>query len=103
MVDSEKYLGFHLTSTGMEAMIDKNIQMKRSKIITVANKIRNLTHDPKIQRIGRLKAASLMIQAQIMPMLLYSTEAWLNMTDKQVKVMEDILKEAICTILSLPK
>ena len=25
------------------------------------------------------------------------------MTDKQVKVMEDILKEAICTILSLPK
>ena len=44
-----------------------------------------------------------MIQAQIMPMLLYSTEAWLNMTDKQVKVMEDILKEAICTILSLPK
>ena len=103
MVDSEKYLGFHLTSTGMEAMIDKNIQIKRSKIITVANKIRNLTHDPKIQRIGRLKAASLMIQAQIMPMLLYSTEAWLNMTDKQVKVMEDILKEAICTILSLPK
>ena len=43
-----------------------------------------------------------MIQSQILPKLLYSTPAWINMNKEQYKAMEDIFKEAIVRILSLP-
>ena len=43
-----------------------------------------------------------MIQAKIIPILTYGTESWLNVSKDQYKAMENILKEAISRILSLP-
>ena len=44
----------------------------------------------------------MLLQAQILPKLIYSTPAWINMSKEQYKAMEDIFKEAIIRILSLP-
>ena len=103
VVQAEKYLGMVICSGGVKDIIDANIEAKRKAIAPVAQKIRKLTESPMIKRIGRLKAASLLIQAQLIPKLLYGTEAWVKVTKGQYKNMEDILRDSICTIISLPK
>ena len=61
-----------------------------------------MSRQPKILRIGSMKSACLLIQAQFVPILLYSYEAWLNVMEDQYQVMEDIFKKNIPQILSLP-
>ena len=72
------------------------------KIEPTIQKIRNFICENQILRLGRLKTAALMIQAQIIPQLLYSTESWLFLTKEEIKEKESIFKTAIIRILSLP-
>ena len=101
--ESEKYLGVHVTTGTTLDIVEANIKAKRKRISPVVQTIRKLLKDPKIKRIGRLKAASLMIQGQVVPILLYGVECWLGMKQNHYKMMEDIFRSAICSILSLPK
>ena len=102
VAENEKYLGMKLVSGDIKAIIDANIRMKAGKVHQVATKIRNDVRDPRMMRIGALKAAATQIQAEVIPVLLYGCEAWLRVSKAQYKAMEDILKEAIVRILSLP-
>ena len=101
-VKKEKYLGMTISSGTTSDIIDTNIKEKAGKIYVTATEIRKLVREPQIERKGALKTAALMIQSQILPKLLYSTIAWINMNKDQYKAMEDILKESIVRILSLP-
>ena len=98
----EKYLGVVVTTGTTLDIIEANIKAKK-RIAPVIKTIRNLLKDPKIMRIGRLKAATLMIQEQVVPILLYGEECWLGMKDEHYKEMEDIFRSAISQILSFPK
>ena len=100
---SEKYLGVVICEGGTKEIIDANIKEKKMKVMPVLKKIKILLKDPKILRIGRMKAACLLLQSQILPILLYGVECWLGITEEQYKKMEDILRTAICMLLSLPK
>ena len=102
IVEAEKYLGMVICSGGMSDIIDANIEAKRKAIAPVAQKIRKLTESPMIMRIGRMKAASLLIQAQLIPKLLYGTEAWMNVSKSQYKNMEDILRHTKYTDMGDP-
>ena len=42
-----------------------------------------------------------MIQAQILPKLLYSTVAWINMTKKQTDLVEAIQRQCLTTVLEI--
>ena len=88
--------------TEVSDIIDANIKMKASKVHMVATEIRDEVRDPRIVRIGSLKASALLIQSKIIPILTYGCEAWLNVTETQYKAMENIMCEAIVRILSLP-
>ena len=101
--DSEKYLGLKIVSGDISDIIEANIRMKAGKIHLVASKIRDNVRDPRIERIGATRAAAVMIQSEIIPILCYGTEAWLKISRKQYEAMEQILKGAIARILSLPK
>ena len=53
--------------------------------------------------MGSLKASALLVQAKILPILTYGTEAWLNVSKDQYAAMETILCDTIVRIISLPK
>ena len=99
----EKYLGMTIKSGNVKDIIEENIKQKRKKTFPIIQKVRKLVRDPKIRRIGSLKAACMLVQSQLIPVLLYGTESWLHMTKDQYSKMENIMKSAITTILSLPK
>ena len=56
-----------------------------------------------MKKVGTLRCVKLLIQGQLIPILLYSTEAWLNVTKEEYRAMEDILKQCIRSTMSLPK
>ena len=99
---SEKYLGLNVVSGTVSDIINANVKLKASKSHIAATEIRQEVRDPRMEAIGALKASVVLIQAKIIPILLYGTEAWLNISDDQYREMESILKEAITRILSLP-
>ena len=76
--------------------------MKAGKVHQVATEIREEVRDPRIERIGALKAAALLIQSKVIPIMTYGCEAWLNVSNDQYKAMEVIMSEAMVRILSLP-
>ena len=71
VVESEKYLGMMVTSSGVKGMIDKNIEEKRKKSMPISQESRKLIRDPKLIRIGGLKSACVMLQAKLIPTILY--------------------------------
>ena len=102
VAQSEKYLGMKIVSGDIPAIINANIKLKAGKVHQVASEIREEVRDPRIERIGALKASALLIQSKIIPILTYGCEAWLNVSEDQYKAMEEIMREAIVRILSLP-
>ena len=101
-VMKDKYLGMVVHRGGVKETIAANIRDKKSKIEPTVQKIRNFVRNNQILRLGRLKTVALLIQAQIIPALLYDTESWLFPTKDNYKDMEDILKGAMLKIMSLP-
>ena len=100
--DSEKYLGLKIVSGTMSDIVNANIKVKASKIHQVATEIRQEVRDPRIVRIGSLRASAVLIQSKVIPILTYGTESWLHVTSDQYKAMEEIMATAMTRILSLP-
>ena len=102
IAQEEKYLGLKIVSGKVKDIVDANIKIKAGRVHMVATEIRDEVRDPRIVRIGALKASALLIQSKIIPILTYGCEAWLNVSEAQYKAMESIMSEAIVRILSLP-
>ena len=102
-VESERYLGSIIKSGGYQDTLEANLNDKRSKAFIISQKIRSLIEDKRIERVGRLKAASLLIQSQLIPVLIYATKGFTNLTKSQYEKFEKILSDSIKTILSLPE
>jgi len=59
---SEKYLGHKVVSGIVSDITDANIKMNARKVHQAATEIRQDVQDPRIERIGSLKACALFIQ-----------------------------------------
>ena len=103
VVKSERYLGLKVCSGGVRNIVKENIKDKRMKVQGPINKIRRLARSRMMKKVGTLRCVKLLLQGQLIPILLYGTEAWLMMTKDDYKEMEDILKISICSTMSLPK
>ena len=102
-VQSEHYLGMNICSGGIRTMVKENIKEKKMKVQGPINKIRRLSRSRMMKKVGTLRCVKLLIQGQLVPILLYATEAWLMMTDEEYRRMEEILRHCICSTMSLPK
>ena len=102
IVDSERYLGQVIPTGGRRQYIDKNIADKLQKTTIVATQIRNILKIPIISRFGKTLAQKTMILSQLYPIITYGTQSWLFMTKAQQNQIEQVLKKAIETVLSLP-
>ena len=99
----EKYLGMWLTQSTYEEMISYNISVKRGLLLGAASEIRNLCSLPQIRRFGKAQAQRLMCLSQLVPVCLYSTPAWIAITEEQYEELEDAFKAALVTVMSVPK
>ena len=52
--------------------------------------------------MGRLKSATLLIQAVIVLIMTYSCQAWIKMSRSQYNDMENLFRDSIVQILGLP-
>ena len=50
-----------------------------------------------------MKSACVMIQANLVPYLMYETQSWIGVTKGQIDKMELIFKKSIQKVISLPK
>ena len=102
IASDDKYLGLKIVSGSVSDIINANIKMKAGKVYQAATEVRQEIRDPRIETVGSLKAGALLIQSRVIPILTYGCESWLKVSKEQYSAMEDILKEAIRRILSLP-
>ena len=83
-------------------IVRENIKEKRSKIIQPINDIRRMSRMRKMKKVGTIRMVKLLIQSQIVPIITYGCEAWINLTEEDYKEAENIFKQAICNTMSLP-
>ena len=98
----ERYLGLQFPTGGVHEFNDVNIEDKCNKLRQVAFEIKQTCELPGIRRVGKLKAQAVMIMSKAVPVALYGTQCWLNLTKVQYKKMEMGFKKCIETVLSLP-
>ena len=101
--EAEKYLGMYFISATYKETIDYNLRKKHGVIQATASEIRNICEMPLIKRYGKTAAQKLLIQSQIVPQCLYGTQAYIMMEDEQYAALENSFKEAITTVMSVPK
>ena len=100
---SEKYLGLIFGDKSHRQNLNRNIELKRSKIIAKVKTIKRLLNNPAILRMGWLRAAVGFIQSIIVSTQMYGMESFINMTKKNVKDFEKIQKDAIYDIIGLSR
>ena len=103
LATSEKYLGMWFVSGPYQETVNKNIKVKHGLMQAVATEIRNMCEIPEIKRFGKSAAQKLLIQSQLVPVCLYSTQAWIDIQPDQYEALEMSFKEAITTVMSVPK
>ena len=98
----EKYLGMWLVQNTYENLTDENVKAKKSLMMAAAVSIRTLCDLPQIRRFGKIQAQKLMAMAQIHPIALYGTPAWISITDSQYQELEKSMKKSLEHIFAVP-
>ena len=98
----EKYLGMWFCQGQYQSIIDHNVKAKHGLMMAAAISIRSLCELPQIKRFGKIQAQKLMAISQLFPIALYSTAAWIDITEKQYGNLEKSMKKALETIFALP-
>ena len=101
--EEEKYLGLVFGNKNHRQNLNRNIEVKRAKIIAKTKTIKRLLNNPAILKMGWMRAAVGFIQSIIVSTQMYGVEAFINMTKQNVKDFERIQKDAIYDILGISK
>ena len=98
----EKYLGMWFVQNSYENLINENVKAKKGLMMAAAVSIRTLCDLPQIRRFGKIQAQKLMAMAQIYPIALYGTPAWISITDSQYQELEKSMKKSLELIFAVP-
>ena len=102
--DEEKYLGLVICSGSYKKTLKANLDAKMSKAIGVAKQIRAIMEDKRMEQIGKLKVAALLVQGQLLPTILYGLKSFLNLhIDNYYEKFEAIYKKSLEIILGVPE
>ena len=101
--ESERYLGLDFGNKNHRQNINRNIEIKRAKVIAKVKSIKRLLTNPAILKMGWMRAAVGFIQSIVVATQMYGVESFINMTKKNVKDFERIQKDAIYDVLGLSR
>jgi len=99
----EAYLGFMLSEDGFESSVEMTIDARIRRGWMKAVEIKAIINHPYIKTFGWLKAACVLIQAILPPVLCYSTECWPGIPRYLMERLEAAFKDMVYSICQIPE
>ena len=100
---SDMYLGHLVHQDGPRASCTANIDIKRTKCAVKTQLIIRMLKEERVRHLGWMRAAIGLLQGIVLQVLVYGTEAFIDMTKTQVKQLEKIWKDSVYAVLELSK
>ena len=102
VAESDLYLGMVIHQNGVKESIESTFAKRRGKAWGQVPAIKSLVHHPQLLNEGWLGAAVAMIQGIIPATMLYSCEAWIDLTQTFMKTIEKEYKAMVYAVLEIP-
>ena len=102
IAESDSYLGMVIHQDGVKESIEKTFQQRKGKAWAQVPVIKSLIHHPQLMNEGWLGAAVAIIQGIIPATMLYSCEAWIDMSKGFMKTVEKEYKAMVYAVLEIP-
>ena len=102
IAESDLYLGMVIHQNGVKESIESTFAKRRGKAWGQVPVIKSLIHHPQLLNEGWLGAAVAIIQGIIPATMLYSCEAWIDLTETFMKTIEKEYKAMVYSVLDLP-
>ena len=102
VVEMDKYLGFKISSKGVEDSIRKTIDDRRKKAWSRLFTMKRLLRHPVIQKNGFLRSGIILFKAAIVPILMYSDDCWFGMSKNMINDLESIYRKLLYRFFDIP-
>ena len=102
VTDSDLYLGMVIHQDGVKESIESTFAKRKGKAWGQVPVIKSLIHHPQLLNEGWLGAAVTIIQGIIPATMLYSCEAWIDLTQTFMKSIEKEYKAMVYSVLEIP-
>ena len=102
VVDGDKYLGFRISSKGVEASIRDTFEERRKKAWSKLFTVKRLLYHPVVQKNGYVRSGIVLFRAAIVPVLLYSSDCWYGLSKNMVNKIEAAYRKLLYCLLDIP-
>ena len=102
IAESDSYLGMVIHQNGVKDSIVTTFNQRKGKAWAQVPAIKSLIHHPQLLNEGWLGAAVSIIQGIIPATMLYSCEAWIDMSKGFLKNVEKEYKAMVYAVLEIP-
>ena len=102
VADTAMYLGMKVNQTGFRQTIDSTVRHRVSKAWDRAREIKIVIDDPRMRRLGWLRAGITLFRAVIIPAITYSCKVWADMYRYTRHFLETEYKAMLYVILDIP-
>ena len=99
---NEAYLGDILCSEGLRASTEASIRARVAKVKGSIYELRSIIEDFRMQVVGGMKAAIELYESCIVSSLLTNSGTWTDITDKEIKLLEDQQDTFCRALLQVP-
>ena len=100
---SDKYLGDYIHMDGTEASIHCTISNRFGRTSLSITETRAIIDDCRVNTVGGLEAGLDIWEMAIIPALINNCQTWVNISEKSVKVLDDLQHMMYRTLLNVPK
>ena len=101
-VDSEKYLGWTISGGGLSDCAYKTVFKRRGNIRKAISQIKSVIEDSRCKVLGGIDVALQIWNLSVSPFLYYSSENWIKIEKKTLKILTDLQCEFYRAIFGLP-
>ena len=99
---SKVYLGWYISDESVSDCSYKTVTMRKGKVVNSILQIKAIVEDARCGRIGALETGLSLWETSLIPFLLHSSENWLNLSSKTLKILSDLQNDFFRSIFSLP-
>ena len=103
VAEQDAYLGMIIHQDGVKESIEATVKIRKGRAWGQVPVIKSLLCHPQLLHEGWLRSAVSIIQGIIPPTMLYSCEAWIDLTKTFMEMMERNYRQMIFAILEVPQ
>ena len=96
-----KYLGDWLSSYGLSDSVAATVKKRKGLVVQSVYEIRAVIEDCRSQVCGGLAAGLDIWEAAVLPMLLYNSDCWMEVTPQTIQDLENLQKDFYRCLLAV--